>query len=74
MKVELENIRLGHSELTDHVFAGVKNNKGNMWAQKVDVTNDFIHAVISRWENQKETIQAGEDVWVITVKNLFVQK
>lgn len=74
MKVDIEKITLGHSPITDSVFAGIsKNNphgKGMMWQHKKDVTNEFIGCVIQRWENKKETIQSGDDKWEITVKKL----
>lgn len=70
MKIELDNLRLGHSSLTDKVFAGVRNKKGDLWLHKTDVTGDFISAVISRWENQKETIGSGDQRWEIQVKKL----
>lgn len=70
MKVELENITLGHSPLTDSIFAGVLNKAKNQWLKKVDVTNSFIGCIISRWENQTETIESGKDKWQITVKKL----
>lgn len=69
MKVELDNITLGHSELTDHVFAGTLVRPG-LWRNKKHVTNEFIGCVISRWENQKEIIEAGENKWEITVKKV----
>lgn len=70
MKVELENIKLGHSPLTDSVFAGVLDKSGKRWLKKTDVTNTFIGCVIHRWENQKEVISSGNDVWEISVKKL----
>jgi hypothetical protein len=70
MKVELENIKLGHSSITDRIFAGITNKKGDKWLNKQDVTDTFIGAVISRWENQTETIVSGKDEWQITVKKL----
>jgi len=69
MKVELHNITLGHSDLTDSVFAGVEKRPGE-WKCKQDVTNAFIGCVISRWENQTETIASGENEWEITVKKI----
>lgn len=70
MKIELEKITLGHSPLTDTIFAGVLNKKGDKWLHKVDVTNAFIGSVISRWEGQKETISAGDQEWEISVKKI----
>ena len=74
MKVELEKIRSGHSPLTDRVFVGIlvpsKNEKQPLWKHKNDVTNDFIAAVINRWEGHTETIQSGESKWEITVKKI----
>lgn len=69
MKIELDNITLGHSPLTDSVFAGITSSPGK-WRQKKDVTNEFIGCVISRWENQKEVISSGKNKWEITVKKL----
>lgn len=48
MKVELENVVLGHSPLTDTIFAGILNKDKRMWLKKVDVTNHFIDCVIKR--------------------------
>lgn len=68
MKVELEKIGLGHSPLTDKVFAGIGTK--NKWLHKKDVTNDFISCVISRWEGQLESISSGNDTWEISVKKI----
>lgn len=74
MKVELDNIRLGHSPLTDKVYAGIitseKNKKQILWKSKQDVTNDFIYAVIGRWEGHTEKITSGDSEWEITVKKV----
>lgn len=72
-KVDLDKITLGHSPLTDKIFAGTTERPG-VWRNKVDVTNAFIDCVINRWENQKETIQSGENRWEITVKKLPASK
>ena len=69
-KVDLDKIILGKSDLTDTIFAGVLNKKGNMWLQKKDVTHQFLDCVIKRWENQQETISSGDSQWVITVKKI----
>ena len=74
MKVELDDIRVAHSNLSDKIFAGVlapvKNEAPPLWKHKKDVTNDFIAAVISRWENKTENISLGKSQWEITVKKL----
>lgn len=70
MKVDLEKITIGHSPLTDEIFAGTHNKAGNKWINKINVTNAFIGCVISRWENHKEVIESGKDKWEITVKKL----
>lgn len=69
MKIELENITLGHSPLTDSIFAGVGN--GRVWKHKKDVTNSFIDCVLSRWTGYKETIVASDGKkYEISVKEL----
>lgn len=73
MKVALDNIRLGHSPLTDSVFAGVLDSKTSTpvaWKHKKDVTNDFIAAVIGRWEGHTEKISSGINTCEITVKKI----
>lgn len=70
MKVELEKISLGHSEMTDEVYAGVKNKNETRWLEKKNVTNDFIACVLSRWEGKSETITSGDSEWEITVKKI----
>lgn len=70
MKVELERVTLGHSEITDKIFAGILNKKGNLWLKKVDVTNSFIACVVSRWENHTETITSDNNEWEIIVKKI----
>lgn len=56
MKVELENLRLGHASLSDRIYAGVLTNDGKAWLHKTDVTNDFIAAAIARWGGFKEVL------------------
>lgn len=74
MKVELDNIRLGHSKLSDKVYAGIviqsKNNSQPLFKYKTNVTNDFITAVIARWEGHTEVIHSGDNQWEITVKKI----
>jgi hypothetical protein len=70
MKVELTDITLAHSSLSDKTYAGVINKSKTKWLHKTDVTDSFIACVISRWENQKEVIFSGKDKWEITVKKL----
>ena len=74
MKIELDDIRIAQSLLSDKVYAGVlapsKNKKQPLWKHKVDVTNDFITAVIARWENQTQTISFEDNQWEITVKKI----
>jgi len=70
MTVDLDKIIIAKSGLTDTVFAGVLNKKGDQWLKKKDVTQSFINTVIARWENQTETISSGENQWEITVKKI----
>ena len=69
MKVELDNIILGHSPLSDTIFAGIPLKEGQ-WRHKVNVTNSFIACVIARWEGQTERISDGANEYEITVKKL----
>lgn len=57
MRVELENIRLAKSPLSDTIYAGVLEKDGKKWRDKVDITGDFITAVLARWNGFKEVIR-----------------
>lgn len=69
--MKIEDIRLAKGALNDAIYAGKLNAKGDAWLQKVDVTNDFIAAVIDRWCGYKETIIDGNGhKYEITVKRI----
>lgn len=74
MKVDLEKINLGHSPLTDRIFAGTSIKPG-VWRNKIDVTNDFIGCVIARWVGQREEIKCSNGkVYEIMVKEVVPEK
>ena len=69
--MSLDNVRLGHSKLTDNVFAGFLSKDGKTWTQKKNITSDFIGAVIDRFAGYKETITVSDGrKFEITVKEL----
>ncbi|APJ11138.1 MULTISPECIES: DUF7446 family protein [Bacillus] len=47
----MKNLKLAISQLTDNVYI-IGSNPEN----KADVTNDFLHTVIQRWNGYEETI------------------
>lgn len=67
-----ENLKLGVSPLTNRVFAGRVNKKGDMWTQKVDVTEQFLGCCLQYFQGGTEnTITAdGKPVARITVERL----
>jgi hypothetical protein len=67
MKVELNNVVLGMSALTETVFAGTLNKAGNMWLQKTDVSQSFM-AVLFQFVDPKKIreISSGKE------KNAFL--
>lgn len=69
MKVELDNVTLGYSPLSESVFAGT-NIKPGVWRHKVNVTQAFLNCVIQKWEGHREVIESGENQWEITVKKI----
>ncbi len=57
MKVKLEKLQMEISPLTDEVFVGiVKKNNPNEWKYKVNLTNNFLHCVVQRWNGYKQEI------------------
>lgn len=64
-------LRLAKSAITDNVYVGKLNKEGIFFqGNKTDVTNDFIGAVIARWNGYEETILAGDKKYVISVKEV----
>lgn len=73
MKVEIENLRLAKSPITDNVYVGVLDaSKGQpKWKHKKDVTSDFISAVLERWNGFREEISDSEgNTYEIQVKKV----
>lgn len=71
MKVELNELRLGISALTEEVQVGVIDKKDSMsWLHKKNIHNDFLHAVITCWKNKIQVVKNGEGAFEITVKEI----
>ncbi|ARK32146.1 DUF7446 family protein [Halalkalibacter krulwichiae] len=69
----MSKLRLAKSAISDSVYVGkLKSVNGmSVWSgDKTDVTNDFIGAVISRWNGYEETIVAGDKTYVVSVKEV----
>jgi hypothetical protein len=66
----LKNIHLGHSPLTDMIYVGHLKKDKQTWRDKVDVTNDFLAAVISRWSGYKQIIHGNGKRYEITVREI----
>lgn len=54
MKIELNNIKIAKSALTDKVFIGIVNKDKRTWRQKKDVTSDFMKTVVDRFCGYEE--------------------
>jgi len=63
-------ILLWHSPITDKIYVSKSTPTGKQTGEKQDVTNQFLSAVISRWENQIENITTEANEWEITVKKI----
>lgn len=67
----MEKIRLAKSVLTDKVYAGKLDKDGIFFqGEKTDVTNDFLGAVIVRWNGYEVTIVAGDKTYKIRVEEI----
>lgn len=69
MKVELDNVKLGYSPMSESVFAGIPSKPG-IWRHKVNVTNDFIACVISKYKDASAIVSDGKSEYEITVKKI----
>ena len=60
MKVELENLTLGASPLSDEIYLGTLNKNKTMWKSKRNITDIFMHIVIARFLGHEEEVEDGE--------------
>ena len=67
-----EKLKMGVSPITNTVFAGHLNKKGDMWLQKKDVTEQFLSCCLQYFEPGTEsTISAdGKPVVKITLEKI----
>lgn len=70
-KVNLEDIRLAYSELSEQVQVGVPSKRNPMmWHRHKYIHNDFLHAVIQCWKGTKQIVSDGENAYEISVKKV----
>jgi len=58
--MELEQIHLAKSGLTDNVYIGTVAKNGISWLKKKGITNEFITAVIQRWSGFTQTLTGSD--------------
>lgn len=69
MKVELNDLRLGLSALGSEAQVGIMDKKNpNLWKHKLNIHNDFLHAVVTNWKNKKEVLTHDGWKYEISVK------
>lgn len=67
----MSELRLFKSAITDNVYVGKISKDGKSFqGNKTDVTNDFLGAVIARWNGYEETIVAGSKEYVVSVREV----
>lgn len=74
MKVDLEKLKLSVSPITGEVFVGITNKSGEKWLHKLEVTNQFLdallHKFLGREKKKKTEIYCGSAKWDITVERI----
>lgn len=71
MKVDLQKLRLGHSPMSDSIFAGTLARGKRVWLNKVNLTDDFIGCVIDRFGGHETEVEDAEgNKYLITVKKI----
>lgn len=69
MKVELDDVKLGYSPMSESIFAGIHSKPG-IWRHKVNVTQSFIACVIEKYKDSVAVVSDGKNEWEITVKKI----
>lgn len=74
-KVEVTELRLGLSAITDKAMVGILDKRNPMvWLHKQEIDNDFIHAVITRWKGQKQVFTHGGSKFEVSVRDITNEK
>lgn len=69
--MNIDDVRLEASGATGKVYAGRITRDGLGWLEKKDVTNDFVHAVITRWNGKPERVARYDGTqFEITVRQI----
>lgn len=69
-KVELDNLVISVSPITEKIFAGVFRKEG-VFTHKKDITDNFISCVIYKYEGFKEVVQDNKgNKYEISVKKI----
>lgn len=58
--MDLKELRIAKSGITDEVFAGFPTKDQQIWRTKKDVTADFITAVLDRWAEFTQIITRSD--------------
>ena len=71
MKVELNDLTIGISPLTDEVFVGVNEKKNkNVWLHKKLFTKELTITAVNFWKNKKQEVFIGDKKYLISVKEI----
>jgi len=71
MKIELNDLVMNISPLTDEIFVGIQQKNKDQWKHKINLTNNFLACAIQRWNGYKQEI-IGEDgkKYEVTIKEI----
>lgn len=71
----MSELRLAVAALTEKVYVGRLTKDGQSFRDgKQDITNDFLKAVIDRFEHGGEIISSSGEKWVIAVRKVAEAK
>lgn len=68
MKVDINNLRLGISGISELCHVGIMNKNNTKWLHKKEIHNDFLHSIITCWENKKQELIKDGFRYEISVK------
>ncbi len=64
-------LRLAVAALTENVYVGRVNKAGDSFLDgKQDVTNDFLKAVIDRFEGGGEITSSAGERWIVAIRKV----
>lgn len=69
--MDINNLHLAKSAMTDKVYVGIPNIKEGYWEEKKDVTADFMKVLVDRYAGYVERFSLNSKIYEAEVREII---